>query len=385
MTEFLGTYLFHWVPSKAIWIGGHTLSWDARCAGIYAGFCISSLCLLAARRDLRSLVSAGPLAFAFLFAAPLFVDVFLRIPSNESRFLTGLLFGTALSLGLVPAVSVLVGAGGGRAGKRHWLFGLLLALDLASFYAKDADSEIAWLALETACALGFLGLLGVLSAGLVTVIRRATGGQGVRAKVLLVALISLLGGCVTAPLEISREEGACVESQFAPSRIAACTREVCRDGRILVVEDLTQSAPVDDWAEERFCLQHPIKCLIANSLKERTERWQKGLTGKYWSKDDEHNGPADAARHAHLMCTITERLGADFARQLGIAHEEDSAYLLFFRMAAPGNPCCEKVTDLHNNEVGIKLGEMPGSCEEKVLKSLHLLRYSLCSSEDDSE
>lgn len=31
--------------------------------------------------------------------------------------------------------------------------------------------------------------------------------------------------------------------------------------------------------------------------------------------------------------------------------------------------------DQHNNRIGIELTDLPGSCEEKVLKSLHLLRH----------
>jgi len=41
--ELLARYLLHWTPERAIWLGGQTLSWDARCAGIYAGFGIALL------------------------------------------------------------------------------------------------------------------------------------------------------------------------------------------------------------------------------------------------------------------------------------------------------------------------------------------------------
>jgi hypothetical protein len=82
---------------------------------------------------------------------------------------------------------------------------------------------------------------------------------------------------------------------------------------------------------------------------------------------------------------LAEQFGADFARGLSSAHEEDSEYLIFFRKAAPGNPCCEKIMDLHNNEIGILLADQPGSCEEKVLASLHLLEYSLCTDDKSGD
>ena len=100
--------------------------------------------------------------------------------------------------------------------------------------------------------------------------------------------------------------------------------------------------------------------------------------GKSWPADEMRYGRADAARHMHMMCLVARELGAEFARSLGAAHEEDSEYLVFLRQASPGNPCCEKVQDLYNNEVGVQLASQPGSCEALVLDSMHLARHSLC-------
>jgi len=200
------------------------------------------------------------------------------------------------------------------------------------------------------------------------------GGLG--KGIFLIAITSVLSGCTGLTPPPMSDSFDIVS--FAPSQkvYGECKREICEEGKVVLVEDLTQSAPVDDWAEERFCLRHPINCYKANGLKGKTEQWQKDLDGKHWKKD--RNGLGDAARHAHLMCVLAERFGVDFARGLGIAHEEDSEYLIFFRKAAPSNPCCEKVMDLYNNEIGIQLAGNPGSCAEKVLNSLHLLRHSLC-------
>lgn len=189
----------------------------------------------------------------------------------------------------------------------------------------------------------------------------------------------LASGCATTPPPLT-EAPACDAATFVPAAVAqaACRREVCRDGKVELIEDLAGVAPVDDWAEERFCARHPFSCLRAYGLKDKTNAWVKGLAGRYWSKKDIRYGLGDAARHAHLMCVLAERFGAEFARGLGVAHESDSGYLLFARMGAPSNHCCERDMDLFNNEVGISLAGQPGSCEDKVLASLDRLRHSGC-------
>ena len=112
LTELLNTYFLHWSPEKALWIGAHTLSWDARCAGIHIGFGIGVLCHLLLDRRASRLPRLSILALAGLLFIPLFLDVFtvelgLRAPSNDWRFLTGLMFGEALSVFLFPAFVML--------------------------------------------------------------------------------------------------------------------------------------------------------------------------------------------------------------------------------------------------------------------------------------
>lgn len=221
-----------------------------------------------------------------------------------------------------------------------------------------------------------------LSWGIFKAAKAIVSERGFVKIVFLIALISTLYGCA-APIR-SLQSGSCNESDFVPSLTAClnCKREICQDGKIVLVEDLAPTAPVSDWAEERFCLRHPISCYKAYALKRILEQWQKDLVGKYWANEEIHNGLGDAARHAYLMCELAEQFGVDFARALGVAHEEDSEYLIFVQMGVPGNPCCEKATDLYNNEIGIMLAGKPGSCEEKTLNSLPLLRHSLCATKD---
>lgn len=312
-----------------------------------------------------------------------FLDVFstvhgFRAPSNDARYLTGLLFGGAFSVYLFPAFILLAlfrNYGQRRTGALKYLAPFLV-IAAAAFFLKEWDSRIAYGVLESLGIFGFLSLLGILCLGMSKAAKNVVLKERVGKSVFFIAIILALSGCAAPTLSLKSD--SCDVAGFTPSRnvYGLCKKEVCQDGKVVWLEDLTQTAPVDDWAEERFCLRHPINCYRAYALKRKTEQWQKGLDGKYWT--EKRNGLGDAARHAHLTCVLAERFGADFARGLSTAHEEDSEYLIFFRKGAPGNPCCEKVMDLHNNEIGILLAGKPGSCEEKVLTSLHLLRHSLC-------
>jgi len=256
------------------------------------------------------------------------------------------------------------------------------AFAAAAFFLKEWDSVIAYGVLESLCIFGFLSLLGILCLGMFKAAKNIFFKGGFAKSAFFIAIVFAVSGCATPTLSLKSD--SCDVASFTPSQNVhgLCKKEVCQDGKVVRVEDLTQTAIVDDWAEERFCLRHPIACHKAYALKQKTEQWQEGFDGKYWAK--ERNGLGDAARHAYLVCVLTEHFGADFARGLSTAHEEDSEYLIFFRKAAPGNPCCEKVMDLHNNEIGILLAGKPGSCEEKVLTSLHLLLHSLCPYDNKS-
>lgn len=199
--------------------------------------------------------------------------------------------------------------------------------------------------------------------------------------VFLVAMIFIVSGCAASIRSIN--SNVCTEDSFAPQNVPNdCKKEVCMNGKIMGIEDLTETSSVDDWAEEKFCLLHPINCYKAYTIK-KTSQWNQNMAdlGKSWERKSLHNGLGDAARHAYLMCIFVEQFGVDFAKGLGVVHEEDSGYLIFSHKGGIGNPCCEKVTDLYNNEIGIMLAGKPGTCEDKVLNSLNLLRYSLCEEE----
>lgn len=97
-------------PSHSFWFGAERLPFDARMTGIYGGFLLTQLGLLARRRLYRagipSLLVVGLLALFVLALAADGVDSLLAglglqalyPPSNAVRYVTGALTGTTLAL-----------------------------------------------------------------------------------------------------------------------------------------------------------------------------------------------------------------------------------------------------------------------------------------------
>ena len=202
-------------------------------------------------------------------------------------------------------------------------------------------------------------------------------------RVLLLAALLWLAGCSSIrpaippvdTVSCSADPGKPVP-QNAPDD---CRKEVCVAGRLASIEDLTETAAVSGWAEEAFCLFHPMDCFAALSVKKHVRQWEqdKAQAG-LWDRASLQSGLGDAARHAYLGCLLTEQFGASFARGLLDAHEEDSGAMFGFGTASTGNRCCDKLMDLYNNRIGMELAGQPGACEFKVLHSLQRLRHSLC-------
>jgi Domain of unknown function (DUF6973) len=222
----------------------------------------------------------------------------------------------------------------------------------------------------------------------VDLIRRMTTAGMFRLKSLkwlLPTAMLLLAGCSTTRPTPTFDEGTrfCSEvptgtpPQNAPDD---CLKEVCREGRLEHLEDLTETAAVHDWAEEGFCFFHPIDCVQALSVKDHVLQWEQDkASAGLWSRTSLQGGPGDAARHVYLACLLTERFGEAFARGLLEAHEEDSNVIFGFGIPVKGNRCCDKVMDRNNNRIGVELAARPGSCEEKALQALPRLRHSLCT------
>lgn len=161
MHEALNALVLHWTPEKAIWIGGATLPWDARCAGIYVGFGIGALYHCIAARRANRLPPPTVLVLVAALFLPLFLNVGtahfgLRAASNDLRLLTGMLFGVAASIVLYPAaVECVAGSGSDRSALPSVpRLALLLIITASAFEARNLDSKPAFHLLE---ALGIMG------------------------------------------------------------------------------------------------------------------------------------------------------------------------------------------------------------------------------------
>jgi len=211
--------------------------------------------------------------------------------------------------------------------------------------------------------------------------------EAIRRQILLTCLfVSVplyLAGCsATLPSLAPESAVSCVTAAGEPLPQHApddCRKEICLEGRLTSFEDLTETAPVSAWAEESFCLFHPLDCVSALSVKKHVRKWEQDMANAgFWDRASLQGGLGDAARHAYLGCTLTEQFGDVFAKGLLDAHEEDNSVMFGFGTGTAGNRCCDKIMDLHNNRIGIELAGQPGTCEEKVLRSLPKLRHSLC-------
>lgn len=181
MRELLAQYLFHWTPDRAIWLGGQTLSWDARCAGIYAGFGIALIYHLLFRRLHAQLPSRSLLTTAAVVSLPMFIDVTgiqfeLHAPSNLIRHLTGLWFGVAFCCLLYPAIQQIAGLGRPSAAaassdRRRLL--LLTAAGSAASALTTVDRLPFYYLLEGLAWFGLGGLASLIGIGVFSLLRPA--------------------------------------------------------------------------------------------------------------------------------------------------------------------------------------------------------------------
>lgn len=164
--EALNPFIFHWVPEKAVNIGGQSLLWDARCAGIYIGIGVGLLWhgVIAPTSSLLPSRSVRRLIWAMLL--PMVLDLLsiiasLREPSNNVRLATGIVFGGAFIALVYPALASLCV----RQGRDVSAFGGMTSL--VSFEAVSGvpvvliwtDATSAFYIVQALAFIGFAGLL----------------------------------------------------------------------------------------------------------------------------------------------------------------------------------------------------------------------------------
>lgn len=90
--------------------------------------------------------------------------------------------------------------------------------------------------------------------------------------------------------------------------------------------------------EKMFVINNPVP---AKAFYDNANKAQQAVS----SLPGQHNGQADAIRHAYWSALNARDYG-DLAKQYGDAHEDN-----------PSQPLNEKQMDLHNNEVGYQIGK----------------------------
>ncbi len=180
MQELLARYLLHWTPERAIWLGGQTLSWDARCAGIYAGFGIALLVQLIWHCHVKKLPPWSLMATTAAFCLPLFIDVAtvrygLRPPVNTIKHLTGVWFGSAFCCLLYPAVSHLTTSNRHSAPFSLRSLAILMAVATAISSLANWDRPLSYYLLESLAWFGFSGLAILAASGIILIIKPAAG------------------------------------------------------------------------------------------------------------------------------------------------------------------------------------------------------------------
>lgn len=100
---------------------------------------------------------------------------------------------------------------------------------------------------------------------------------------------------------------------------------------------VTGLTPAEKW----FLLTHPH---LITTIREDADKALAAARGRF---PGQHNGPGDAFRHCYWSALLTRDIGADNARAFTTAHEGFS-----------DNPADEREMDLHNNGVGIQIGQL---------------------------
>jgi len=116
-------------------------------------------------------------------------------------------------------------------------------------------------------------------------------------------------------------------------------------------------------ADVAYFFKHPLIALQAQGIVDKTaaEVYNLAAAGKIpGGVRGNHNGPADAVRHAAGICRLAREFGTETAREIGDVHEND-----------PKEPVGEKKMDLKNNSVGRGLAGKSGDCLDNALDTLN--------------
>lgn len=174
--------VFHWSAEKAVYIGGQSLLWDARCAGIYIGLGFSLLVQWALRArgtlpSLKLLAVGGAVTCLPAAADLLSLAIRLRAPSNEIRLVTGMLFGAFFGMCLYPAFRATVGFRSDEGPPRARCFVAVGSSIAAGIALRVSDTELGFYVLSGLSIVGFGSMMLMFVTGLVVGVSMLCGGR----------------------------------------------------------------------------------------------------------------------------------------------------------------------------------------------------------------
>jgi len=138
-----------------------------------------------------------------------------------------------------------------------------------------------------------------------------------------------------------------MQPSIRPKRMSRCTLLVANLGH-LIGQYLT---PAEKW----FLITHPFKI---STIKKNVDKALAEARKKF-SGAGQHNGRGDAFRHCYWSALLARDIGKSGAKDFTTAHEGYS-----------GNPSGEREMDLHNNGIGISIGQMNSKATDAELSDL---------------
>lgn len=167
--ELFQIYFFHWLPEKAIYIGGHSLPWDARCSGLYVGMGFGLLWSLVTAKKSCRLPRFSILSILLILFLPMCLDITTlylsyRLPSNDIRYLTGIFFGSSFCMVLFPIFnSLFVNERYDTSNiASHKRLAVYIVALICLYNVKKFDTYLSYIFLTLIASIGFLGVCWML-------------------------------------------------------------------------------------------------------------------------------------------------------------------------------------------------------------------------------
>jgi hypothetical protein len=131
----------------------------------------------------------------------------------------------------------------------------------------------------------------------------------------------------------------------------------------------SRSGPEKCWA-----LFHPFAAVKVKKIYNKAMPFYYEVQKKNRLDTFSNGGKLDAFRHAYFMAAFSQKIKVKKARKLGVAHEKGNYKDFKKGIKEDGEipDSLSTVMDLHNNEVGLKIGKENKNMDLKALSEIVL-------------